>query len=67
MDWVRLPIPRRVSTESYVDFRRRSHSGWSQRIAIASSCLELCHEASILRRFTAKVVPVEMMLAGERA
>jgi tryptophanase len=57
MDLVRLAIPRRVYTQSHVDYVVEVIlEVWRKRSSICG--LTLTHEAPFLRHFTAKLEPV---------
>ena len=57
MDLVRLAIPRRVYTQSHVDYVVEIiHEVWKKRGSIRG--LKLTHEAPFLRHFTARLEPV---------
>jgi tryptophanase len=57
MDLVRLAIPRRVYTQSHVDYVVEIIlEVWKKRGSIRG--LNLTHEAPFLRHFTAKLEPV---------
>jgi tyrosine phenol-lyase len=63
MDLVRLAIPRRVYTQSHVDYVVEVIlEVWKNRDRIHG--LKLNHEAPFLRHFTARLEPVERVLAG---
>jgi tyrosine phenol-lyase len=58
MELVRLAIPRRVYTESHVDYVVEVIlEVWKNRDRIQG--LKLSHEAPFLRHFTARLEPVE--------
>jgi tryptophanase len=58
MDLVRLAIPRRVYTQSHIDYLVEVIlEVWSHREKIGG--LRLTHEAPFLRHFTAHLEPVE--------
>jgi tryptophanase len=60
MDLVRLAIPRRVYTQSHIDYVVEVIlQVWTNRRQIRG--LQLIHEAPFLRHFTAKLAPVEAM------
>ena len=62
MDLVRLAIPRRVYTQSHVDYVVEVIlEVWKNRERIQG--LKLSHEAPFLRHFTAKLEPMERVLA----
>jgi tryptophanase len=62
MDLVRLAIPRRVYTQSHVDYVVEVIlEVWKNRDRIQG--LKLSHEAPFLRHFTARLEPVERVLA----
>jgi tryptophanase len=62
MDLVRLAIPRRVYTQSHVDYVVEIIlEVWKNRDRIQG--LKLSHEAPYLRHFTARLEPVERVLA----
>jgi tryptophanase len=62
MDLVRLAIPRRVYTQSHVDYVVEIIlEVWKNRERILG--LKLSHEAPYLRHFTARLEPVERVLA----
>jgi tyrosine phenol-lyase len=62
MDLVRLAIPRRVYTQSHVDYVVEIIlEVWKNRERIQG--LKLSHEAPFLRHFTARLEPVEKALA----
>jgi len=62
MDLVRLAIPRRVYTQSHVDYVVEIIlEVWKNRERIQG--LKLSHEAPYLRHFTARLEPVERVLA----
>ena len=62
MDLVRLAIPRRVYTQSHVDYVVEIIlEVWKNRDLIQG--LKLSHEAPYLRHFTARLEPVERVLA----
>jgi len=62
MDLVRLAIPRRVYTQSHVDYVVEIIlEVWKNRDRIFG--LKLSHEAPYLRHFTARLEPVEKVLA----
>src|SRR6201984_601485 len=64
MDLVRLAIPRRVYTQSHVDYVVEVIlEVWKNRERIQP--LKLCHEAPFLRHFTARLEPVEKVMAGK--
>jgi tyrosine phenol-lyase len=64
MDLVRLAIPRRVYTQSHVDYVVEVIlEVWKNRDRIQP--LKLSHEAPFLRHFTARLEPVEKVMAGE--
>jgi tryptophanase len=59
MDLVRLAIPRRVYTQSHIDYVVEVIlEVWKKRNSIQG--LRLTYEAPFLRHFTAKLEPVEM-------
>jgi tyrosine phenol-lyase len=59
MDLVRLAIPRRVYTQSHIDYVVEViMEVWQQRAKIRG--LQLTHEAPFLRHFTARFRPVEV-------
>src|SRR3954452_5063581 len=59
MDLVRLAIPRRVYTQSHIDYVVEVILGvWKKRNSIQG--LRLTYEAPFLRHFTAKLEPVEV-------
>jgi tyrosine phenol-lyase len=63
MDLVRLAIPRRVYTQSHVDYVVEVIlEVWKNRERIQG--LKLSHEAPFLRHFTARLEPVERVLAS---
>jgi tyrosine phenol-lyase len=63
MDLVRLAIPRRVYTQSHVDYVVEVIlEVWKNRDRIQG--LKLGHEAPFLRHFTARLEPVERVLAS---
>jgi len=63
MDLVRLAIPRRVYTQSHIDYVVEVILGvWKNRAQIHG--LKLSHEAPFLRHFTARLEPVAEVLAG---
>jgi len=63
MDLVRLAIPRRVYTQSHIDYVVEVIlEVWKNRERIQG--LKLRHEAPLLRHFTAELEPVEKVLAG---
>jgi tryptophanase len=58
MDLVRLAIPRRVYTQSHVDYVVEVIlEVWKRRQQIRG--LKLTYEASFLRHFTARLAPLE--------
>jgi tryptophanase len=62
MDLVRLAIPRRVYTQSHIDYVVEIIlEVWKNRDKICG--LKLSHEAPFLRHFTARLEPVEGVLA----
>src|SRR6266403_174061 len=62
MDLVRLAIPRRVYTQSHVDYAVEIIlEVWNKRDSIQG--LKLSHEAPFLRHFTARLEPMERVLA----
>ena len=62
MDLVRLAIPRRVYTQSHVDYVVEVIlEVWKNRDRIQG--LKISHEAPFLRHFTARLEPVERVLA----
>ena len=62
MDLVRLAIPRRVYTQSHIDYVVEIIlEVWKNRDKICG--LKLSHEAPFLRHFTARLGPVEGVLA----
>jgi tryptophanase len=62
MDLVRLAIPRRVYTQSHVDYVVEIIlEVWKNRERVQG--LKLSHEAPYLRHFTARLEPVERVLA----
>lgn len=64
MDLVRLAIPRRVYTQSHIDYVVEVIlEVWKNRDRIQP--LKLSHEAPFLRHFTARLEPVEKVMAGE--
>jgi tryptophanase len=64
MDLVRLAIPRRVYTQSHIDYVVEVIlEVWKNRERIQG--LKLSHEAPFLRHFTARLEPLERVLAGE--
>ncbi len=65
MDLVRLAIPRRVYTQSHIDYVVEIIlSAWEKREQIRG--LKLSHEAPFLRRFTAKLEPEAAEVAVSR-
>ena len=61
MDLVRLAIPRRVYTQSHIDYVVEVIlSVWGQRDRIRG--MKLTHEAPFLRHFTAKLEPVDAVV-----
>jgi tryptophanase len=61
MDLVRLAIPRRVYTQSHIDYVVEVIlEVWKNRDKIQG--LKLSHEAPFLRHFTARLEPVEGVL-----
>jgi tryptophanase len=61
MDLVRLAIPRRVYTQSHIDYVVEIIlEVWKNRDRIQG--LKLSHEAPFLRHFTARLEPVEKVL-----
>jgi len=63
MDLVRLAIPRRVYTQSHIDYVVEVILGvWKNRAQIHG--LKLSHEAPFLRHFTARLEPLAGVLAG---
>jgi tryptophanase len=61
MDLVRLAIPRRVYTQSHIDYVVEVIlEVWKKRERIQG--LKLCYEAPFLRHFTARLKPVEMVV-----
>jgi len=61
MDLVRLAIPRRVYTQSHIDYVMEVIlSVWEQRDRIRG--MKLTHEAPFLRHFTAKLEPVDAVV-----
>jgi len=61
MDLVRLAIPRRVYTQSHIDYVVEVIlSVWGQRDRIRG--MKLTHEAPCLRHFTAKLEPVDAVV-----
>src|ERR1700756_238047 len=61
MDLVRLAIPRRVYTQSHIDYVVEAIlEVWRKRDSIRG--LKLSHEAPFLRHFTARLEPVEGVL-----
>jgi tryptophanase len=63
MDLVRLAIPRRVYTQSHIDYVVEVIlEAWKNRDKIQG--LKLSHEAPFLRRFTARLEPVEGVLTA---
>jgi tryptophanase len=59
MDLVRLAIPRRVYTQSHIDYVVEIIlEVWKKREAIQG--LKLTYEAPFLRHFTAKLEPVNL-------
>jgi tryptophanase len=63
MDLVRLANPRRVYTQSHVDYVVDVIlEVWKNRDRIQG--LKLSHEAPFLRHFTARLEPVERVLAS---
>ena len=63
MDLVRLAIPRRVYTQSHIDYVIEVvQEVWKNREHIHG--LKLRHEAPFLRHFTAELEPVEKVLVG---
>jgi len=64
MDLVRLAIPRRVYTQSHIDYVVEVIlEVWKNRDRIQP--LKLSHEAPFLRHFTARLEPVEKVMAVE--
>ena len=64
MDLVRLAIPRRVYTQSHIDYVVEVIlEVWKNRDRIQP--LKLSHEAPFLRHFTARLEPVEKVMAAE--
>jgi len=62
MDLVRLAIPRRVYTQSHIDYVVESIlQVWSRREQISG--MKLSYEAPFLRHFTARLEPVEQAVA----
>ena len=62
MDLVRLAIPRRVYTQSHIDYVVEVIlEVWKKREQIHG--LKLSYEAPFLRHFTAKLEPVEQSVA----
>jgi tyrosine phenol-lyase len=62
MDLVRLAIPRRVYTQSHIDYVVEAIlQVWANRRQIRG--LQLTYEAPFLRHFTAKLAPVEAKVA----
>jgi tryptophanase len=62
MDLVRLAIPRRVYTQSHIDYVVEAIlQVWTNRRQIRG--LQLTYEAPFLRHFTAKLAPVEAKVA----
>jgi tryptophanase len=63
MDLVRLAIPRRVYTQSHIDYVVEVIlEVWKNRERIQG--MKLNHEAPFLRHFTAQLAPVDAVLAG---
>jgi tryptophanase len=63
MDLVRLAIPRRVYTQSHIDYVVEVILGvWKNRANIHG--MKLTHEAPFLRHFTARLTPVEQPVAA---
>ena len=64
MDLVRLAIPRRVYTQSHVDYVDEVIlEVWKNRERIQP--MKLCHEAPFLRHLTARLQPVEKVTADQ--
>jgi tyrosine phenol-lyase len=64
MDLVRLAIPRRVYTQSHIDYVVEVIlEVWKNRGRIQP--MKLCHEAPFLRHFTARLEPIEKVMAGK--
>jgi len=64
MDLVRLAIPRRVYTQSHIDYVIEVIlEVWQKRAQIRG--LELTHQAPFLRHFTARFKPIEANSAGD--
>ena len=64
MDLVRLAIPRRVYTQSHIDYVVEVIlEVWKNRERIPP--MKLRHEAPFLRHFTARLEPVEKVMAGK--
>jgi tryptophanase len=62
MDLVRLAIPRRVYTQSHIDYVVEVIlEVWKNREKIRG--MKLSHEAPFLRHFTARLEPVEQTVA----
>jgi tryptophanase len=63
MDLVRLAIPRRVYTQSHIDYVVEVIlEVWKNRAQIPG--MKLKHEAPFLRHFTAQLEPLDKVLAG---
>jgi tryptophanase len=63
MDLVRLAIPRRVYTQSHIDYVVEIIlEVWKKREQIQG--LKLSYEAPFLRHFTARMEPVEQVVAA---
>ena len=66
MDLVRLAIPRRVYTQSHIDYVIEVIlEVWQKRAQIRG--LELTYQAPFLRHFTARFKPIEAKSAGDAA
>ena len=65
MDLVRLAIPRRVYTQSHIDYVVEVIlEVWRSRERISG--LKLTYEAPFLRHFTARLEPAEVLVAPGR-
>jgi tryptophanase len=63
MDLVRLAIPRRVYTQSHIDYVVEAIlEVWRNRIQVRG--LRLSYEAPFLRHFTARLEPVEEVVTA---